>query len=143
MKVMQILKLKGSTAVETIAPDARVGEAVARLSHKRIGALVVAGDDGSVAGIVSERDVVRQLGSDGASILNLPVSAIMTSRVKTCSPEEDAIVVLERMTDGRFRHMPVLLRGKLAGLLSIGDVVKARIGEIEAENEAMAHMLSG
>ncbi|MEO1472189.1 MAG: CBS domain-containing protein [Pseudomonadota bacterium] len=143
MKVMQILKLKGSTAVETIGPDARISEATARLSTRRIGALVVADETGGMLGILSERDIVRQIGSEGPAALNQPVSSIMTRKVTTCSPDEDALSVLERMTNGRFRHMPVMLRGQLAGLLSIGDVVKARIEEIEAENEAMAHMLSG
>ncbi|MEM6972210.1 MAG: CBS domain-containing protein [Pseudomonadota bacterium] len=143
MKVMQILKLKGSTGVETIAETASVAEAVGRLSAKGIGALVVTRDGGSMAGIVSERDIVRQIGREGATVLSQSVRGIMTVKVSTCEPGEDALEVLNRMTRGRFRHMPVLLRGQLAGILSIGDVVKARIEEIEAENEAMAHMLSG
>ncbi|MEO1776421.1 MAG: CBS domain-containing protein [Pseudomonadota bacterium] len=143
MKVMQILKMKGSTHVECIEAEAPVGDAVTVLSAKRIGALIVRGRDGDLAGILSERDIVRVLGTDGPGVMSKPVKAIMTAKVSTCSPEEDALSVLERMTEGRFRHMPVMLRGQLAGLLSIGDVVKARIDEIEAENEAMAHMLAG
>lgn len=143
MKVMQILKLKGSTAVETIEDASHVSDAVARLSTKRIGALVVTDARGSMVGIISERDIVRQIGKEGAVVLNQQIRAIMTSKVSTCTPDEDALQVLDRMTSGRFRHMPVMLRGQIAGILSIGDVVKARIEEIEAENEAMAHMLSG
>ncbi|MGF1551519.1 MAG: CBS domain-containing protein [Paracoccaceae bacterium] len=143
MKVMQILKLKGSTKVETITAEASVADAITQLSHKRIGALVVLEGEGRIAGILSERDVVRTLGSEGAGVLKKPVSAIMTTKVTSCAPEDEAITVMERMTEGRFRHMPVLVRGQLAGLLSIGDVVKARIGELDAENEAMQHMLSG
>ncbi|MEL6197983.1 MAG: CBS domain-containing protein [Pseudomonadota bacterium] len=143
MKVMQILKMKGSTHVECIDADAPIADAVVVLSAKRIGALVVRTRDGAVAGILSERDIVRQLGVEGAAVLKKPVSTIMTAKVLTCAPEDDALTVLERMSEGRFRHMPVLLRGQLAGVLSIGDVVKARINEIEAENEAMAHMLAG
>ena len=143
MKVMQILKMKGSTAVETVAATATVAEASRLLSQKRIGALVVTKAEGGLLGIVSERDIVRHIGADGAAALSLPVRNVMTSKVECCAPEDDALSVLERMTTGRFRHMPVMMRGQLAGLLSIGDVVKARIDEIEAENEAMAHMLSG
>lgn len=143
MKVMQILKLKGSTAVESVDENATVADAVAMLSRKRIGALVVTQGEGRMAGIVSERDVVRTLGTEGAGLLKKPVSSIMTRKVLTCAPEDEAIAVLERMTEGRFRHMPVMVRGQIAGLLSIGDVVKARIGELHAENEAMQHMLSG
>ncbi|MEO0819610.1 MAG: CBS domain-containing protein [Pseudomonadota bacterium] len=143
MKVMQILKSKGSTSVETIGTQSTVADATNVLSQRRIGALVVTRPDGSMAGILSERDIVRNIGTEGAAVLAKPVHAIMTAKVEACAPEDDALSVLERMTSGRFRHMPVMLRGQLAGILSIGDVVKARIDEIEAENEAMAHMLSG
>lgn len=143
MKVMQILKQKGSTAVETVEATATVADAARLLSKKKIGALVVTKSEGGMLGIISERDIVRHVGADGAQALSLPVRDLMTAKVECCAPEDDANSVLERMTSGRFRHMPVMVRGQMAGLLSIGDVVKARMDEIQAENEAMAHMLSG
>ena len=143
MNVIQILKSKGSSAVETITKQVSIGEAAARLAARRIGALVVTESNGSIAGILSERDIVRRIGEEGAKALSLPVSALMTARVETCEPSDSAISVLERMTTGRFRHMPVMDEGRMVGLLSIGDVVKARIAEMETENEAMAVMLSG
>jgi CBS domain-containing protein len=143
MNVIQILKSKGSNKVETISEQITIGEAASRLAARRIGALVVTARDGSIAGILSERDIVARIGEEGAAALAKPVSAVMTTKVMSCEPSDSAISVLERMTAGRFRHMPVMENGQMAGLLSIGDVVKARIGEMEAENEAMAVMLSG
>jgi CBS domain-containing protein len=143
MIVMHILKLKGSSAVETIAPTAKVSEAAAILAEKRFGALVVSADGGSIAGILSERDIVRALAREAGGCLTMPVSKLMTEEVTTCAPSDTANSVLERMTTGRFRHMPVVEGDKMVGLLSIGDVVKARITEIELENAAMADMLSG
>jgi len=143
MIVMHILKLKGSSAVVTIAPSAPVAEAAAVLSEKRIGALVVSAGDGHIAGIISERDIVRALAREAGGCLAMPVSKLMTEKVESCQPSENSNSVLERMTAGRFRHMPVVEDGKMVGLLSIGDVVKARITEIEEENAAMAGMLSG
>ncbi len=143
MLVKHILKLKGSESIETIAPEATVAEAAARLAERRIGALVVstAGDD--IAGIVSERDVVRALARRAGECLEMTVNELMTAAVETCEPGENANSVLERMTSGRFRHMPVVENAKMVGLVSIGDVVKARISEIEQENEAMANLLGG
>ena len=143
MIVMHILKLKGSSAVETIAPSASVAQAAAALAEKRIGALVVSASEGHIAGIVSERDIVRALAREAGGCLTMPVSKLMTEKVESCAPSETSNSVLERMTAGRFRHMPVVEGGKMVGLLSIGDVVKARITEIEEENAAMAGMLSG
>lgn len=143
MNVVQILRSKGSDAVETIGTEATLGEAATRLSGRRIGALVVTKADGGIAGIISERDIVRRIGEDGARALSVRVSDAMTAKVETCSLSDTAISVIGRMTSGRFRHMPVVEDGKMVGLLSIGDVVKARIDEIEAENKAMADMLSG
>ena len=143
MKVAVILQKKGSSDVACIAPDASVAEAVAQLSSRRIGALVVSPGDGRIDGILSERDVVRRLGTDGPGVLSQPVSEMMTARVETCSKDETAFDVLGRMTKGRFRHLPVVDENrKMIGILSIGDVVKARLEEIEAENAAMADMLS-
>lgn len=143
MIVMHILKLKGSSNVETIAPSASVAKAAAALAEKRIGALVVSAGEGHIAGIVSERDIVRALAREAGGCLTMPVSKLMTEKVESCAPSETSNSVLERMTAGRFRHMPVVEGGKMVGLLSIGDVVKARITEIEEENAAMAGMLSG
>ncbi|MCL5777642.1 CBS domain-containing protein [Limibaculum sp. FT325] len=143
MNVIQILRSKGSSAIETIRSEVTLSDAAAVLAARRIGALVVTARDGSMAGILSERDIVRRVGEDGARALTLPVSAVMTSKVETCAPADSATSVLERMTAGRFRHMPVMEGGRMTGILSIGDVVKARIEEVEAENQAMAGMLSG
>lgn len=144
MKVSVILQKKGSRDVVTIEPKATVGEAIAFMVDHRIGALVVSETGRTVDGILSERDVVGRLGVEGPSILSAPVSQIMTSHVECCIEEDTALDILARMTDGRFRHMPVLDQNKaLLGILSIGDVVKSRLEEIEAENAAMADMLSG
>lgn len=143
MNVMHILKLKGSGAVETVQPETTVAKAAAKLSERRIGALVVTSPGGAIAGIISERDIVRALARQADGCLAQPVSSLMTATVETCAPTDKADSVLERMTAGRFRHMPVVENGRMIGLLSIGDVVKARIGEIEQENAAMAGMLSG
>ncbi len=143
MNVMHILKLKGSSAVESVTPETNVASAAAKLSERRIGALVVTAPSGGIAGIVSERDIVRALAKEAGGCLTMPVSKLMTETVETCTPDENSNSVLERMTTGRFRHMPVVDNGRMVGLLSIGDVVKARIDEIERENAAMADMLSG
>jgi len=143
MKVSVILQKKGSAEVVTIEPTATISDAVKELSRRRIGALVVISAAGGIAGILSERDVVRRLGEEGPAVLARRVSELMTHTVETCGADDTAFHLLGRMTDGRFRHMPVLDEdGGMAGILSIGDVVKARLEEIEAENAAMADMLS-
>jgi len=103
----------------------------------RIGALVIRGAGGRLAGILSERDIVRALAEQGAGALDLPVGQAMTRDVETCTEEDSCASIMERMTAGRFRHVPVLRGGKLTGLISIGDVVKHRVDEIERESEAM------
>ncbi len=143
MNVTHILKLKGSSTVETISPESSVAAAAATLAEKRFGALVVSTTGTDIAGILSERDIVRALAREAGGCLTMPVSKLMTEQVETCAPAETANSVLERMTAGRFRHMPVTVDGKMVGLLSIGDVVKARMTEIEQENAAMVGMLSG
>ena len=144
MKVSVILQKKGSTNVVTIAPDDTVGQAVRTMADHRIGAIVVSATGSLVDGIVSERDIVGRIGAEGPGILSTPVAQVMTSHVECCIADDTALDILARMTDGRFRHMPVLNAHKeLMGILSIGDVVKARLEEIEAENAAMADMLSG
>ncbi len=144
MTVARILRQKGSDAVESIAPSATVSEAAARLSSRRIGALIVSDDDGkTVIGILSERDVVKWLGREGASCLNRPVADVMTTKVVVCTPADEVADIMERMTSGRFRHLPVVEDGRLAGVISIGDVVKYRMSELEHETEALADMIKG
>jgi len=143
MNVTHILTLKGSSTVETISPEASVAAAAATLAEKRFGALVVSATGTDIAGILSERDIVRALAREAGGCLTMPVSKLMTEQVMTCAPADTANSVLERMTEGRFRHMPVVEDGEMVGLLSIGDVVKARMTEIEQENAAMVGMLSG
>ncbi|MGF1447166.1 MAG: CBS domain-containing protein [Pikeienuella sp.] len=143
MNVKQILNLKGSRTVATIPPTARVHEATRTLAGKGYGALVVSDGEGAVDGILSERDIVRGLGTEGAACLEKPVTSLMTVKVETCAPNESVLSVMERMTAGRFRHMPVVEGGKMVGILSIGDVVKARILQIEEENSQMQTMLHG
>ncbi|HET7409563.1 MAG TPA: CBS domain-containing protein [Paracoccaceae bacterium] len=143
MKVSVILQKKGSADIVTVRPGTTISDAVRDLSRRRIGALVVSPDGAGIAGIVSERDIVRRLGEEGPGVLARPVSDIMTTTVETCTAEDTAYDLLDRMTRGRFRHMPVVgPGGRMTGILSIGDVVKARLEEIESENAAMAEMLS-
>jgi CBS domain-containing protein len=132
MNVEGILRAKGAGVV-TIRPDASVGELVEGLRRERIGAMVVSGDGRSVDGIVSERDVVRGLASYGAAILQLPVREIMTRNVVTCAPGDTVRQLMEQMTRRRIRHLPVVADGALAGIVSIGDVVKSRLEEVETE----------
>jgi CBS domain-containing protein len=135
MRIADVLRGKGG-AVVTIKPDATVAELVAGLADHNIGAMVVAGPDG-VKGIVSERDVVRQLHTHGASVLSRPVENIMTSVVSTCSKEDTVDSLTLLMTENRVRHVPVLEDGKLIGIVSIGDVVKTRMQELETEHEQL------
>jgi CBS domain-containing protein len=120
-----------------IEPTANLAAAAKLLAAHRVGALVVLGAAGRLAGILSERDIVRTLAEHGASALALPVGQTMTRDVETCGEDESVASIMERMTAGKFRHMPVLRNGKLVGLISIGDVVKQRVDEIERESEAM------
>ncbi len=117
--------------------------AAAKLAEKRYGDLVVSTTGTDIAGIISKRDIVRALAREVGDCLKMPVRKLMTEQVMTCAPADTANSVLERMTEGRFRHMPVVEDDKMVGLLSIGDVVKARMTEIEQENAAMVGMLSG
>ncbi|CTQ51025.1 CBS domain-containing protein [Jannaschia donghaensis] len=143
MFVTQILKSKQTQGVLTIDPAASIADAVAELAARRIGALVVSADGRRAQGILSERDIVRQLGSDGAAILDQTVGDLMTRDLTTCAPGEDAEAILAAMTEGRFRHMPVEEDGLLIGLISLGDVVKARLSEVSMEKDALAAMISG
>lgn len=142
MLVSDILKTKGTNVV-TVAPDTPVGAAVATLAEKRIGCIVVTTDGGALAGILSERDVVRMLAEQGGDVLDEPVSALMTAKVVTCTPSQTIADVMEMMTSGRFRHVPVLQDGRLAGMISIGDVVKFRLEETEEEVRQLAAYVAG
>ena len=135
MRIADVLRNKGGE-VMTINPDATVTELLDGLAGHNIGAMVVVGPDG-VVGIVSERDVVRQLHAHGASVLSRPVSKIMTSVVSTCSKSDTVDSLTMLMTENRVRHVPVLENGKLIGIVSIGDVVKTRMEELEAEHEQL------
>jgi len=141
MKVMQILQRKGSDAIESVYPDSSLGDVAAILSQKKIGCVLVLNKDGKLAGIVSERDIVRVLGAAGGDCLNDSVQSVMTADVVSCVVEDDDNSVLGKMTNGRFRHMPVFKDGELAGLISIGDVVKARIDSLKLENEELENMI--
>lgn len=143
MIVQQILSMKPQTGTITIAPSATLNEAVEILSAHRIGAVVVSVDGKTVAGILSERDVVRELGKYGTSCLTKKVDQVMTSKIVSCGRSETALEVLQTMTDGRFRHMPVIEGGQMIGLISIGDVVKARLAELAAEKDALEGMIKG
>jgi CBS domain-containing protein len=135
MRIADVLRGKGG-AVVTINPDATVAELLAGLADHNIGAMVVAGPDG-VKGIVSERDVVRQLHNHGASVMSQPVSKIMTSMVSTCCKDDTVDSLTLLMTEQRVRHVPVLENGELIGIVSIGDVVKSRMQELESEHEQL------
>jgi CBS domain-containing protein len=135
MRIADVLRNKG-TAVVTIAPEATVDELLAGLAEHNIGAMVVLGRDG-VAGIVSERDVVRRLRERGADLLSQPVSEIMTTLVATCTPQDSVDDLSVLMTRHRIRHVPVLESGRLVGIVSIGDVVKTRMEELETSQEQL------
>ena len=142
MLVRDVLAGKGNT-VTTIAPTATVVELVAALGEHRIGALVVTSNGSTVDGIVSERDVARGLHLHGAAVLTLTVSALMTTEVRTCRPNDPVREVARVMTDRRIRHLPVLDDdGRLAGIVSIGDIVKKRIDELETETDQLVGYLS-
>lgn len=152
MLVKQILALKDGSdkpgvnagALLTIKPDATVKEAIAVLTDHRIGAVVVSSDGRTPEGILSERDIVRQIGKQGPGVLDKPVRDSMTAKVQTCTTGEDALVILERMTQGRFRHLPVVdANGHMLGVVSIGDAVFGRLKELAAEKEALTGMIMG
>ncbi|WP_114394329.1 CBS domain-containing protein [Oleisolibacter albus] len=142
MHVSAILKTKGATII-TARPEDMVGTTAQLLSINRIGAVLVVDAAGGIAGILSERDIVRALASYGAPVLQMPVSDLMTRRVMTCSPDDTVASIMARMTDGRFRHMPVLDRGRLVGVISIGDVVKFRLDEYTHEVESLRSYVAG
>lgn len=144
MLVNQILSMKASGEIFTVAPGASVADAARLLSEKRIGAIVVSENGKVPLGILSERDIVRELGRRGAAVLELPISELMTRKLMTCATGDDALDILNRMTQGRFRHLPVVNdAGEMVGLVSIGDAVSARLKELAAEKEALTGMIMG
>ena len=136
MTVSVILAHKGRDVV-TIDPTESLARAIKVLAEKRIGAAIILGADRRIAGIISERDIVRALADRGAAVLDEPVSGTMTRKVVTCNENETVASIMERMTAGKFRHVPVVDQGRLMGLVSIGDIVKHRVHEMERDSVAM------
>ena len=136
MRISDVLKAKAIKDVVTIRPDAGVRELLATLAEHNIGAVLVSADGTTLDGIVSERDVVRTLHNDG-TVINNVVSAIMSTEVRTCSPEDDLDQVMHVMTEGRFRHIPVSEDDRVIGIISIGDVVKHKIDQLQFERDQL------
>lgn len=143
MQVQQILRSRPKSDVITVVPGSSIADAARLLAERRIGAVVVSKDGKVPLGILSERDIVRDLGRRGAVCLGETVDALMTRNLVSCAPGDSADSVLERMTAGRFRHMPVMEGEKMVGIISIGDVVAARISELAMEKDALAGMIMG
>lgn len=142
MRVADVLRSKGSE-VATVPPKVSVTGLLEDLARYNVGALVVVDEKGTLVGIVSERDVVRRLNERGAELLSVPVSEIMTSPVVTCEPGDAIDGLAETMTERRMRHMPVLEDGRLVGIVSIGDIVKTRMDELESERAALTNYIAG
>lgn len=140
MNVAAILNVKGRT-VATAKPDTTLQDVATRLHANRIGAIVVVGADGSVEGIVSERDIIRAIAERGASCLSEAAARIMTREVTTCTRLDSVDHIMQTMTAGRFRHVPIVEAGQLIGIVSIGDVVKHHIAEVEQEASALKSYL--
>ncbi|MDG1448329.1 MAG: CBS domain-containing protein [Ascidiaceihabitans sp.] len=143
MLVYQILKSKSDGAVVTVKSGSLVSEAAKILSDRKIGTVVISQTGKDAKGILSERDIVRAIANSGASCLMDKVDTYMTSKLVTCSRDESADNVLKMMTEGRFRHMPVVEAGDMVGLITIGDVVKARLSELAMEKDALEGMIMG
>ncbi|MES0861264.1 CBS domain-containing protein [Ruegeria sp. SCPT10] len=144
MLVQAILKSKATEGVVTVKPSATVSEASKILAEKRIGTVIVSDDGGQTAkGILSERDVVRELAASGSGCLNEPVSSYMTKELVTTTRQATVQDIMSRMTEGRFRHMPVVEDGKLIGIVTLGDVVKAQLAELAMEKDALQGMIMG
>ena len=142
MEISDVLRVKG-TQVVTVAPDTTVRRLLADLAEYGIGAVVVSHDGRSIDGIASERDIVRALASRGAAVMSEPVTAIYTAEVRTVTPETPLEEVMRLMTEHRVRHAPVVADGVLRGIVSIGDVVKSRIDELETERAALTDYITG
>jgi CBS domain-containing protein len=143
MTVQKILKVKGDGPVVTVPSAASLSEVAQVLSARRIGAVVVSDDGVHPMGILSERDIVRELGKRGVSCMSDPVTRVMTSKLVTCTRTDSANEVMQKMTDGRFRHMPVMEGDRMVGFISIGDVVKTRLDELSMEKDALEGMIKG
>jgi len=143
MLVHQILKDKSAQEVITVRPDLTLSEAAEVLSAKRIGAVIVSEDGATPLGILSERDIVRELGRGGTEALTQRVRDVMTEKLVSTTRDETALDVLAKMTEGRFRHMPVMEGDQMVGLVSIGDVVKGRLSELAMEKDALEGMIMG
>ncbi len=142
MSVSHILKLKGRDVI-TVLPSATVKDVAEVLAGKRIGAVIVSSGGGKITGIVSERDIVRAVATAGAAALTKPASSVMSANVKTCKEDDSETELMALMTQHRIRHLPVAVNGKLAGMISIGDVVKFRIEEIERDAADMKAYIAG
>jgi CBS domain-containing protein len=142
MNVSDILRSKG-TQVVTVTPDDDIQHLLTVLAEHRIGAVIVSGDGSAVDGIVSERDVVRGLAERGAAMLSEPIATILTAAVRTVTPEASLEEVERTMTEHRFRHMPVTVGGALCGIVSIGDIVKHRIDDLQSEHAALTNYITG
>lgn len=143
MLVQQILKGKADTGVVTVKPETSVADAAKLLAEHKIGTVVVSETGKTADGILSERDIVRELSKLGSVCLKRTVDEFMTSELVTCTRADDADAVLEKMTEGRFRHMPVVENGEMVGIVTIGDVVKARLSELAMEKDALEGMIMG
>jgi CBS domain-containing protein len=135
MTVRAILDIKGHQ-VESVEPQTTLAEAAKLLAERKIGAVLVM-SNARMEGILSERDIVRSLGERGAAVLTEPISSVMTRRVVSCKPQDTVASIMEVMTNGKFRHLPVIEGGAVVGLISIGDIVKWRVQEYENEQEAL------
>ena len=142
MRIIDVLRVKGAQVV-TVTPDTKIGDLLAVLAEHRIGAVVVSHDGISVDGIASERDIVRAFAQRGAAVMSEPVTAIYTAEVHTVTPQTPIEDVMRMMTERRVRHAPVVVDGRLQGIVSIGDVVKIRIGELETERTALTDYITG
>ena len=142
MKVQAMLSAKGNEVATTL-PENVISTVIRKLKLEGVGALVVSEDGDHVVGIISERDVVRGLAEHGAELLDMQVADLMTRNVKTCSPEDDLKHVMTEMTRSRIRHLPVTEEGRLCGIVSIGDVVKTRLDELETETSALRDYIVG
>ena len=143
MLVQTILNSKSGSGVVTVKTSASIADAAKILSEKRIGTVVVSDDGETPAGILSERDIVRELAKSGSGCLTQSVSTYMTSDLVTCTSDSNVQDVLTQMTEGRFRHMPVVEDGKLVGIVTLGDAVKAQLAEVAMEKDALAGMIMG
>jgi CBS domain-containing protein len=142
MLIAQILAGKGHEVVST-RPDATIAEVAGLLKAERIGAVVVTSEAGELCGIISERDLARGLADYGADLLQMRVRDLMTTEVSTCAPDDGIDQLMQQMTEGRFRHLPVMQDGRMIGLISIGDVVKHRLQELEAETHLLHDYIAG